>query len=112
MSTLPAGFEALTPFVEIWAVDGTADRAALRGSSTADQRQAFYDAMAPLLEKALDHLDATPLGEHDAAQQSLMNLTLSFAHVALAIEVQGPDEATHTLNRDAMVMTRAPADNN
>jgi hypothetical protein len=39
-----------------------------------------------------------------------MNLTLSFAHVALAIEVQQEDEAKHTPNRDAMAITRATAD--
>ncbi len=109
MSALPAGFEALQPFVAKWAVEGTAARAALRGDSTAEERQAFYDAASPLLAPALDHLDATPLAEHDDAQKSLMNLTLSLAHVALAVEVQGPDEDKHARSRNAMVITRSPA---
>ncbi len=109
MSKLPTGFEALEPFVAQWAIDGTANRAALRGDSSSVERQGFYDAAEPLLTKALDYLDATPLAALDGAQQRLMNLMLSLAHVSLAIEVQGPDEDKHTPNRNAMIMTLSPA---
>ncbi len=110
MSGLPDGFAALEQFVARWAVEGTASRAALRGTSTHDERQAFYDAGAPLLATALDHLDATPLADHDERQTRLMNLMLSLAHVSLAIESQGPDEDKHTPSRDAMIYTRSTAD--
>lgn len=110
MSILPTGFEALAPFAAKWAVEGTATRAALRGESTGAERQAFYDAGAPLLAAALDHLDATALADHDPAQKRLMNLMLSLAHVSLAIESQGPDEDKHTPNRNAMIFTRSTAD--
>lgn len=39
---LPAGFEVLEPFVEYWAVPGTAARDRKRGASTPAQRKAFY----------------------------------------------------------------------
>jgi hypothetical protein len=110
MSLLPAGFETLEPFVAQWVVDGSANRAGLRGSSTPEERQAFFDATVPLLQPALELLDKKVFADHDAAEQRLMNLTLSFAHVALAIEVQQEDEAKHTPNRDAMAITRATAD--
>lgn len=107
---LPVGFEALEPFVATWAIDGAAPRAARRSASTEDERRAFYDAVLPLMGAALDHLDATPLAAHDEAQKRLMRLMLSFAHVALAVEMQGPDETRHTPHRDAMRITRVPAD--
>jgi hypothetical protein len=110
MTLLPAGFEAMEPFVAGWAVVGSANRAGLRGSSPPEERLAFFDATSPLLQPALALLDAKALADHDEAEQRLMNLTLSFAHVSLAIEVQQEDETKHTPNRDAMVITRAPAD--
>ncbi|UVO52644.1 hypothetical protein [Sphingomonas sp. SUN039] len=110
MILLPAGFEALKPFVERWAVEGSANRAALRGASSEDDRAAFFATGAPLAAAALDRLDARPLADHDAAEQRLMNLMLSLAHVSLAVDVQRDDEARHTPLRDAMVLTRAPAD--
>lgn len=108
--TLPDGFAALEPFVAQWAIADAAGRDAMRGDSTPEARQAFYEAMNPLLAAALDRLDATPLAQHDPAEQRLMQLALSYAHVALAIEVQGPDEAKHTANRRQLHITRAPAD--
>ena len=110
MSALPVGYAALEPFVSQWAVSGMANRAALRGSSTPDERQAIYEATAPLLAQALDELDAKPLDALDDKEQRLLNLCLSLAHVALAIESQGPDEDKHTPNRNSMRITRAPAD--
>jgi hypothetical protein len=108
--TLPAGFEALEPFVPTWATHSAAARDGLRTHQSAEARQAFYDTMNPLLIPALDRLDAVPLAEHDIAEKNLMLLTLSFAHVALAVEVQGPDEAKHGINRQRLPISRAPAD--
>lgn len=108
--SLPAGFEALEPFVATWAADSAAARDGLRTQQTGEARQAFYDAMNPLLVPALDRLDTVPLAEHDAGEKDLMLLTLSYAHVALAVEVQGPDETKHGINRQRLPISRAPAD--
>ncbi|MBY0423012.1 MAG: hypothetical protein K2Q06_11965 [Parvularculaceae bacterium] len=109
-SLLPPGFEPLEPFAATWAIDGAPERAARRSASTEAERRAFYAAALPLMAQALDALDRTPLAAHDAAERRLMLLMLSFAHVALAVEMQGPDEAKHTPHRDKMRITRAPAD--
>ncbi len=108
--SLPQGFEALGPFVDTWAVEGAHNRDGLRMHQSAEARQAFYDAMQPLLLPALDRLDETPLDRHDAGEKALMLLTLSYAHVALAVEVQGPDEAKHAANRQHLHITQATAD--
>jgi hypothetical protein len=108
--SLPAGFESLEPFVATWAADSAAQRDALRTHQSAEARQAFYDAMNPLIVPALDRLDTVPLKEHDAAEHRLMLLAMAYAHVALAIEVQGPDEAKHAINRQRVPISRAPAD--
>ena len=109
-NTLPPGFASLEPFAERFAVSGTANRAQLRSDTTSEERQAYYDAMKDLLAPALDLLDKKPLGELDAAEQRLMNMTLSYAHIALAVEVQGPDEAKHAKLRAHMKIVRSTAD--
>lgn len=108
--TLPTGFETLAPFVETWTAENSAKRDALRCHQSADARQAFYDAMTPLVGSALDLLDATPLADHDAGQKSLMLLALSYAHVALAVEVQGPDEARHSISRQRVPIAFSPSE--
>ena len=110
MNLLPDGYQALEPFVAQWAVSGTQNRALLRGSSTAEDRQAFYDAVKDRVSEALDLLDAKPLGGLDDRDRRLLDLLLSFAHVAAAVEVQGPDEADHAELRAHMPITRSPAD--
>jgi hypothetical protein len=107
---LPAGFETLEPFVATWAKASAAERDALRSSQNAEARQAFYDAMNPLIVQALDHLDSKSFAEHDAAEKQLMLLALSYAHIALAVEVQGSDEAKHGINRRRVPISFAPAD--
>ena len=58
----------------------------------------------------LDFLDTKPLDALDPAERRLLALCLSFAHVALAVELQGPDEARHAEMRAYMRITRSPAD--
>lgn len=107
---LPAGYAALEPFVAQWSVSGTNARALARSASTAEQRQAFYDAAKDLVAPALDALDMKPFERLDEQERRLLNLLMSFAHVALAVEIQGPDEARHAEPRSHMPVVRSPAD--
>ncbi|MGE3691987.1 MAG: hypothetical protein AB7F98_11465 [Novosphingobium sp.] len=109
-STLPAGFESLEPFVDRFAISGTANRAQLRGDSSREEREAFYNAARDLIASALDSLDQKKFSEFDDKEQRLMNLTLSFAHIALAVEIQGPDEEKHARLREHMKIVRSTAD--
>ena len=105
---LPEGFAALEPFVAQWAVPTLAGRCATRDASTADQRQAFYDAACPLAAAALDYLDARPFAALAGADLRLMQLMLGFAQAALAVEVQGEDEDRLATIRPHMRITHAP----
>lgn len=107
---LPAGFEALEPFVADWAIKGAAARARRRLDSEPADRTAFFAAAAPLLEPALAWLDKTPLDQLDASEQRLMDLVLTFAHVALAVEIQGDDEPGHARDARFLTITRAASD--
>lgn len=109
-TSLPADFAVLEPFAERWALSTTAERAARRTASTPEEREAFFAAAGPLLGPALDCLDTTALGSFSAPEQRLMDLMLSLAHVALAVEIQGPDETKSAPWRDRMRIDRSTAD--
>ena len=109
MSTLPEPFSEMTHFVAEWSVEGSAARAALRGSSTAEQRQAFFTAVCNRLPEALEYLDQKALADLNESEQNLMNLLLSYAHVSLAVEVQGEDEPKLAAWRPKIQLTRTPA---
>ena len=107
---LPAGFEALEPYAESWAVSGANNRLRLRLDSGAAERVAFFNAASEVVAPALAYLDRKPLAQFDAAERRLMNLLLSFAHIALAVETQGDDEPKHRLGALHMHITCAPSD--
>jgi hypothetical protein len=107
---LPDGFAALEPFVDMWAIEGAANRARRRLTSTTADRVAFFSAARDLVIPALDLLDRKPLHELDAREQRLMNLMLSVCHVSLAVEIQGEDEEAHANGARHMRIIRATAD--
>ena len=98
--------ESLVP---LWAIEGSAARAAKRDSSSANERQELFTALHPRLSEALEYLDQIGLPSFTNADQNLMNLLLSYAHVSLAVEVQGEDEAKLAIWRPKMQLTRTPA---
>jgi len=107
---LPTGFEGLDPFVDFWAVSGSAERDRRRGESTADQRLSFFQAAKGLVPDALALLDARGLGNFDEREDRLMNLMLSFAHVTMAVEMLKDAEPRHARFREVMRITKSPAD--
>ncbi len=111
-SLLPQGYEALEPFVDQWAIAGTAKREQRRSESRAAERVAFFNVSKDMVDRALTELDRKPLNRFDEKDNRLMNLMLSFAHVAIAVEVQGSAEAEHARYRQHMIITRTPADVN
>ncbi len=107
---LPAEFEMLAPFAATWSVPSAAERAQMRSQAGEAERLAFYQAALPVLPAALAYLDQKPLAQFDEQDERLMRMLLSLAHVALAVEAQGPDEAKHAAARQFLRITRAMSD--
>jgi hypothetical protein len=107
---LPAGFEMLEPFSRLWSADTAAGRAHCRDSSDEASRLAFYEAARDAIPKALAYLDERTLKQLDERELRLMHVVLSFAHVALAVELQREEEPRHARYRAYMRITRATAD--
>lgn len=108
--TLPAGFESLQKYVATWAIPNAAARARQRRESNEAERNAFYKDTLAVFQDAIASLDNTPVEQHSEQEKTLMNLLLSFAHVSLAVEVQGRDEAMHAQQSQYMLITQASAD--
>lgn len=108
---LPVGFEALEPFVAQWAIGNAQSRCEMRGSSSPEERSAFYNAASVNLAPALAHLDTKAFADYSEQDNRLMHMMLSLAHVGLAEELQGAKyEPVHAAFRAYMPITRAPAD--
>lgn len=113
MSTLlPSGYEALEPFVERWAIEGSANRLQARLDSEESERVAFFTAAVDLVPAALELLDQKPFAQYDDRENRLMNLVLSVAHVSLAVELHRDQEPKHAAMARYISLTRASADDN
>jgi hypothetical protein len=102
---LPAGYGALESFVDAWANPSLADRVRRRGDTTPQERQEFYEAIRDMVPTALAALDSKPLAALDERENRLLQLVLSYAHVALAIEIRGDGEAEHARQSRHMVIS-------
>jgi hypothetical protein len=106
---LPGGFEALERFAR-WAAASAPERDRLRAESNESDRAAFYEAARDLIAPALALLDRKAFADFDEREQRLMRLVLSFAHVAIAVEIQGDIEEQRAPARRHLRITRASAD--
>ncbi|MYM64568.1 hypothetical protein [Pseudomaricurvus sp. HS19] len=106
---LPAAFAELEPFVDQWCLATSNERTTARRNSTPEEREAFFNAGKVIAADALQLLDQKPLDQLDDKEQCLMSLLLSLAHVSLAVEIQGGDEARHALASQHMPITRSPS---
>jgi hypothetical protein len=83
---LPTGFEAAEAFVDTWVLPDAATRMAQRQASRIEDLRAFYGAMLPLGETALNHLREYQLGALPPKGERLLKLMLALAEVAPAVE--------------------------
>lgn len=104
--SLPAGFEALEPFAEAWAVAGMDNRRLRRLDSTEAERDAFYPVAKAHLASAMEYLDARPLNALAEDDKRLLDLMLMTAHLA-AVDRLGSEEAEHSISHRHFRFTRS-----
>jgi hypothetical protein len=86
---LPEPFAALEPFAATWSLPTEIARHERRRASSMDTLRDFYDAMLPRMLEILSYLKARPLDGLGTEDERLMQLTLSLAEVAPAVELFG-----------------------
>jgi hypothetical protein len=84
---LPDGFADLEPFVADWAKPTRAERYETRLSKSIDELVAFYDAIAPRAEEAIEYLDRLRLDDLPEDATRLMHLLYSMILVSYAVNI-------------------------
>ena len=103
--SLPAGFEDLLPLAD-WSLETMDERRDKRAGSTMEDIEAFYDALLPRMDAVLEHLAATPMEGIDPQSEALLNLTMSLAEIAPAVELFG--EPTISYGYDVTRFSQGP----
>ena len=93
----PAAFRTLQPFLG-WALATEAERTRKRQTSEMADMQAFYTAMLSHLEDILVYLNQFPLERMPPHAQQLMDMTLSLAEIAPAVELFGQPREDDTFD--------------
>jgi len=84
---LPAEFSDLERFVADWCLDGEPARYAKRLASTMDEIQAFYDAVMPRAEAAIQYLEKFPLDDLPEDAWRLLKLLYSLIVMSFPVEI-------------------------
>ena len=100
MTVLPAGFDDLEAFAS-WCLATEDERYRKRLGSTLVEMRAFYDAITPRAEAALEHCDQFSLDDLPVDATNLMWLLHSMVMVSFPVEVwhqpRVPDSGASTL---------------
>jgi hypothetical protein len=86
---LPAAFADLEPYVGTWCLGTERERYATRLSSSMADMKAFYEAMFPRVDDALEHCSRFPLDALPEDARALLQLVHSFIMVTFPVEVWG-----------------------
>ena len=93
----PATFDSLQSFLG-WALATEAERMHKRQTSEMADLQAFYTAMLAHLEDILVYLNQFPLERMPPHARQLMDMTLSLAEIAPAVELFGQPREDDTFD--------------
>ena len=90
---LPGGFADLERFAATWCLPTQAERHGQRVSSEMRDLEDFYQTILPRMDAIAEYLNPMPLNELDTTARNLLNLSLSFIEVSLAVELfHAPDD--------------------
>jgi hypothetical protein len=95
-SSLPPGFEDLTPFVSVWAKETSEARMDARCTASMADIRTFYDTMTERAEDALTHIEKFPIDALPADSARLFCLILALAQAHVAVEIHGTVRAPNT----------------
>ena len=84
---LPPAFSDLEPWLADWCLDSEPERYAKRLSSTMKEIQAFYDAIFPRAEEAIQYLERFPLDDLPEDAHRLLKLLYSLVVMSFAVEI-------------------------
>jgi len=84
---LPARFDELEPWVADWAKAKRDDRYAVRKSKPIEELEAFYDAIAPRAEEAIEYLNGLDFDDLPKDAERLLQLLYSMVLVSYSVNI-------------------------
>ncbi|MCX4090808.1 hypothetical protein [Nocardia sp. alder85J] len=84
---LPEPFRDLEPYLTDWALPTRQQRYDTRMAKTIEELDAFYDAIAPHAEAAIEYLNEFDLNELPEAETRLLRLLYSLVMVSYPVNV-------------------------
>ena len=91
---LPEAFTDLEKYAATWCLATQAERHGQRVNSTMQELEDFYQTILPRMDAIAEYLNRFPLEELGSSAQNLLNLSLSFIEVSLAVELfHEPDDS-------------------
>ncbi len=91
---LPEEFADLEKYAGAWCLATQAERHGRRVNSAMEELEDFYRTILPRMDAIAEYLNRFPLEELGASAQNLLNLSLSFIEVSLAVELfHEPDDS-------------------
>ncbi len=84
---LPKQFAHLETLREQWDLPTERERHLTRVTNPLEDSIKIYDALLPLIEPIVEHLADFDIDALPPPQQSLLNLSLSFMEVSMAVEI-------------------------
>jgi hypothetical protein len=85
MTNLPAQFADLEPFAK-WSTSSEGERIREIETRSAEELQAFYNAVLPRLKDVIDYLNQFPLSNMPLGEMALFNLAKMMMEVATIVE--------------------------
>ena len=89
---LPEAFAALQPFVSLWALGSETERNIQRHAQPMNAIRLFADTMMAHMNELIEFVNRKPMAEFDEVDDTLLQLMLSLAEVAPAVEFYGQQE--------------------
>lgn len=86
-TTLPPAFEELEPWAADWAQSTRHGRHMMRRSKTLAELEAFYDAIAPRAEEAIEYLNGFDLDALTPEQTRLLRMLYSLILVSCSVNI-------------------------
>jgi len=91
---LPGDFADLEKYAASWCLASQAERHARRVKSPMPELEDFYHTILPRMDAIADYLNRFPLNALAELERNLLNLSLSFIEVSLAVELfHEPDDS-------------------
>ncbi len=84
---LPAQFAEWEPFAANWCLATEHERRERRMRSSQRELEAFYKAVKPRLDEAIQYLNGFALDALPPRERNLLNLTLSLVEISVAVEL-------------------------